>query len=178
LAGGHRSIFREISYIWQLYLPRLPDMHDDFGELFTTRELWFNGLIGLYGWGDTPFPGWVYDLALIPAGLIVALGIREIAGKWSLLRHRVAELGAYAAMGLGVLVLVGSSGYASYPVHPTEFVEPRYFLPMLPLMGVVLALAARGAGRRLGLVAGALIIMLMLTLDISSQLQVIARFYG
>jgi hypothetical protein len=178
LTGGHRSISKEISYIWQLYLPRLPGMHDDFGELFTTRQLWFNGLIGLYGWVDTPFPGWVYDLALIPAGLVAVLGIREMTSRRIALHRRVAELTAYAAMSLGALVLVGSSGYASYPTFPTEFVEPRYLLPLLPLLGVVLALAARGAGRRLGPVVGALVIMLMLALNIFSQLQVIARFYG
>ena len=49
----------EINYIWQLYLPRLPGMFNDFPGLSTTTQLWFRGYVGLYGWLDTPFPGWV-----------------------------------------------------------------------------------------------------------------------
>ena len=50
----------EISYIWQLFLPRLPGMHDDFAGVFTTRQIWFDWYVGLYGWLDTTFPDWVY----------------------------------------------------------------------------------------------------------------------
>jgi hypothetical protein len=42
----------------------------------------------------------------------------------------------------------------------------------------VLALAARGAGRRWGPAAGALILVLLFSHDLFSQLQVIARYYG
>jgi hypothetical protein len=58
------------------------------------------------------------------------------------------------------------------------FTEPRYLLPMLALWGAVLALAARGAGRRWGPSAGALIVVLVLAHDLFSQLQVIARYYS
>jgi hypothetical protein len=51
-------------------------------------------------------------------------------------------------------------------------------LPMLALLGAVLALAARGAGRRWGPVVGALIVVLFLSHDIFSLLQVTARYYG
>ena len=56
--------------------------------------------------------------------------------------------------------------------------RPRYLLPLLPLLGGALALAARGAGRRWGPAAGALIVVLFLAHDIFSQLHVISRFYG
>ena len=47
----------QVSYIWQLYLPRLPGMTNYFPGIFTSRQLWFDGLIGLYGWAETVFPG-------------------------------------------------------------------------------------------------------------------------
>jgi 4-amino-4-deoxy-L-arabinose transferase-like glycosyltransferase len=177
ILGGH-SLSRELSYIWQLYLPRLPWMHNDVGELFTTRQLWFRDLVGLYGWDDTVFPGWVYDVALIPAGLVAALCVRALASGRAQLRRRCGELATYAVMCAGLLVLVGATGYIQSPYTLVEYAQPRYLLPVIVLWGVVLALAARGAGRRWGPVVGALLVVLVIGHDLFSQMQVIARYYG
>jgi 4-amino-4-deoxy-L-arabinose transferase-like glycosyltransferase len=177
LTSGQQSIPHELSYIWQFFLPRLPWMRSDFGEIFTTRQIWFNDLVGLYGWQDTLFPGWVYNFALIPAGLIAALCIRELVVVRSAVRRRAGELAVYGIMTVGVLMLVGASGYHTFPTRVAEFAEPRYLLPMVALWGAVLALAARGAGRRWGPVVGALIVVLVIAHDVFSQLQVIARYY-
>jgi 4-amino-4-deoxy-L-arabinose transferase-like glycosyltransferase len=176
--SGHKSIFGELSYIWQFYLPRLPGMHNDFVGIFTTRQIWFRNAIGLYGWGDTAFPNWVYNAALIPVGVIAALCVRTLIIGRTALRDRAAELVTYAVMTAGVLVLVAAAGYLLFPVRVAEFTDARYLLPMLALWGAVLALAARGAGRRWGPAVGALIVVLVIAHDIFSQLQVVARYYG
>lgn len=178
IAAGHTSISHELSYIWQLYLPRLPWMHSYFGEIFTTRQIWFRDLVGFYGWSDTVFPGWVYNVALVPAGLIAALCLRELALHRTALRARMGELAAYAAIGAGLLLLIGAAGHTNVPGTPAAYAQPRYLLPLLALWAAVLALAARGAGRRWGPAAGALIVVLVLAHDLFSQLQVIARYYG
>ncbi len=49
-----------------------------FPGLSTTRQIWFDGLVGRYGWLDTSFPVWVDNLALIPAVLLAILAIREL----------------------------------------------------------------------------------------------------
>jgi hypothetical protein len=175
LAGRH-SILAEASYIWQFYLPRLPGMHPYFGGLLTTRVLWFDGLVGLYGWADTTFPGWVYNAALIPAALIAALAARTLFVHRHVLRHRLSEAAVYLAMTLGVLIMVGANDYLGG--NPGEYREPRYLLPMLALWGAVLVLAARGAGRRWGPSVGAAIIVLLIAHDLFSQLLLISRFYG
>jgi hypothetical protein len=178
LTGVGSSISGELSYIWQFYLPRLPWMHSDFGSIFTTRQIWFKDLIGLYGWSDTVFPGWAYNVALVPVGLIAILCIREMVRGRAALRSRVGEILTYAAIGVGVMALVGADGYLAFPRNVASYAEPRYMLPMVALWGAVLALAARGAGRRWGPPAGALIVVLVMGHDIFSQLQVIARYYG
>lgn len=178
VAGEHKSILGALSYIWQFYLPRLPWMRNDFGELFPTRQIWFRNVVGIYGWGDTPFPNWVYDVAPIPAALLVALLIRGLALGRAALRERWAELAVYAIVTVGVLGLVGAAGYSSFPVQVAEFSDARYLLPMLALWGAVLALAARGAGRRWGPSVGASIVVLAIAHDLFSQLQAIARYYG
>jgi 4-amino-4-deoxy-L-arabinose transferase-like glycosyltransferase len=179
LTGTHHGgVWGEASYIWQFYLPKLPGMHNDFAGLMTTRQLWFDGYVGLYGWLDTTFPGWVYSVALIPALLIVALCVRSLVASASVLRARAWELVVYCVLGVGLLLLIGADSYITFPVVNAEYADARYLLPLLPLLGAVLALAARGAGRRWGPVAGALIIALFLAHDVFSQLQVVARYYG
>jgi hypothetical protein len=172
------SIFEKASYFWELYLPALPGMPVYFHGISTTIQLWFDGLVGRYGWLDTFFQGWVYDVALIPAGLIAGLCVRELIRVRTALGERIAELAVYAAMGAGVMVLVGASDYLAYPKGIGAYVEPRYLLPMIALFGAILALAARGAGRRWGPAVGAALVMVVLAQDIFSQLLVISRYYA
>jgi hypothetical protein len=178
LTAARHSLSGALSYVWQFYLPRLPGMHNDFNGIFTTRQIWFRNVIGLYGWGDTAFPGWVYDFALIPVGVIAVLCIRAFALSWSTLRGRVAEFATYAVMSVGLLGLIGASGYLAFPTSAAEFTDARYLLPLVVLWAAILALAARGAGRHYGPVVGVLLVVLVMGHDIFSQLQVIARYYG
>ncbi len=173
--GKRGSILHEISYVWQFYLPRLPGMKSYFHGFPTTRIYWFDGLVGLYGWLDTTFPAWVYNAALIPAGILAVLFVRALVISRSALRNRLTELLTYAAMSCGVLFIIGADDYLHVP---GAYAEPRYVLPMLALWGAVLALAARGAGRRWGPVAGVLIVTLVMAHDLFSQLIVISRYYG
>jgi 4-amino-4-deoxy-L-arabinose transferase-like glycosyltransferase len=175
---ARRSMLGEVNYIWQLYLPRLPGMHVDFGDISPIRDLWFDGLVGDYGFEDTFFPRWVDTLAAIPLAAILGLAAREAYMRRSALRARLAEFGLYLAMALGLLVLVGASSYLWFPDEAAGFPEPRYVLPLSTLFAAVLALAARGGGRRWGAAAGALIVVLFMAHDLFSQLQVIARYYG
>jgi Predicted membrane protein (DUF2142) len=174
----HGSLWEEISYIWQLYLPRLPGMPHDFPHYDTAREVWLNGYVGLFGWLDTTFPSWIYDAALVPTALIVGLCARALLSTRAALRSRLGELLVYGTMSVGVMVLVAADSYVEFPQIAAEYGQARYLLPMLALLGAVLALAARGAGRRWGPVVGAVIISLLLAHDVFSQLQVIARYYG
>src|SRR5580692_2817914 len=174
----HGSLLAEANYIWQLYLPRLPGTVNDFPGLFPARDLWFDGYVGRFGWLDTFFPAWVYTLASVLAGLIACLFARALVVCRTLLREHASELAVYGAMTCGMLVLVGADSYLVFPTELAEFGQARYLLPLLPLFGAVLALAARAAGRRWGPMVGALMVLLFLAHDVFSQLQVVARYYG
>jgi hypothetical protein len=168
-----------LSYVWEIYLPRLPGMIHYFNGLVTYKDIWFDRSVGLYGWMDTMFPTWVDTIALLPAAIVVLLCGRELFSRRAALRARLPELGVYAAITIGVLVMIGASSYVSNALgNGPAFGEPRYLLPLLPLMGAVLVLAVRGAGRRWAPVVGAALVVLLFGYDIVSQLQVIARYYG
>jgi hypothetical protein len=178
LVSGKESLGGEIVYIWQLYLPRLPGMVNYFPGISTIRQLWFDRAVGFYGWLDTDFPVWVYNLALIPAGLIALLGLRALIDRRATLGRRLPELLVYLAMSIGLMVLIGADFHLHRISEGAGYGEPRYLLPLLPLAATMIALAARGAGKRWGPAVGTLIVLLFLAHDIFSQLLVVSRFYG
>jgi hypothetical protein len=79
-------------------------------------------------------------------------------------------------MGLGVLGIIGLDEYVN--LVPNEYIQLRYVMPLVALGAALLALAARGAGRRWGPVAGVLLVLVLLAHDLFSQLLVISRYYG
>lgn len=171
------SLFDNLSFIWQFYLPRLPGMSNDFPGLSTIHQLWFNRSVGFYGWLDTSFPPWVDSLALIPAALIAALGLRTLFLRRGRLRSRLPEIVVYLIMSVGLMALIGQDLYVHRNLEGTGWAQPRYLVPLLPLLALALAAAARGAGRRLGPAVGALIVVLFLAQDVFGQLLTVARFY-
>lgn len=176
---ANSSIPHSASYVWQLYLPRLPGMVHYLRGVSTLRDVWFDRFVGLYGWIDTQFPPWVYNVALVPAAAILLLLLRALFAHLAALRVRWVELLSYAAIAVGLMAMIGLTSFSSDAVqHLEAYADPRYLLPLLPLMCAAIGLAVRGAGRRWAPVAGALIVMTFLAHDLFSQMQEIARYYG
>ncbi len=174
---GRHPISSEIAYVWQFYLPRLPGMTNDFPGIFPPLQIWFKGIVGRYNWLETVFPGWVYTVALIPAAAIIGLCARELYLRRDDLRSRIGEFAVYLLICFGLMMLLAGASFVNFPTLNAGDSEPRYFLPLLALGSALLALAARGAGRRWGQVAGTAIVVLILTHDILSQLLEISRYY-
>ena len=81
-----------LSYLWQLFLPRLPGMAQHFATggvpAFTifVRRGW-----GAFGWYDVFFPRWVY-LAILAAMLVaIPLGLLAARREWRWIRRNSLE---------------------------------------------------------------------------------------
>jgi len=172
------SLTGEIVYIWEFFLPRLPGMANDFPGLSTLHQVWFNRTVGLYGWLDTTFPPWVYTFALIPAGLMALLALCSLIARRGALLRRKSELLVYVVICVSLLTLIGADSHLGSASEGAGYAQPRYVMPLLPLAAALVALAARGAGRRWGPTIGALIVTLFLAQEIFSQLLSVSRFYG
>jgi Predicted membrane protein (DUF2142) len=166
-----------LSYTWQFYLPRFSSMRDWF-EVSPLREAWFNGFVGRFGWLDYGFPRWVYDLALVIYGGLVVLLARELIGLRRRLRARGRELATYGALGLGLLLFVHAASYIGQLDNPGGFEQARYLFPLLSLYGAIVALAARGAGRRYGPAVGFILVSLAVAHSTVAMLLTLTRYYG
>jgi hypothetical protein len=170
LSGG-------FDYMWQFYLPRLP-WQDSLFQDYQLRHIWFNGFIGEFGWLDTRFHDWVYDLAVVVAAAIVAFAGRELYRVRSAIRSRLPELITYLALIAGLLLLIGGVSYVARIGGATGYEQPRYLFPLMALYGGVIALAARGAGKRYGPAAGVFLVCVAVAHSAAAMLLTLTRFYG
>jgi 4-amino-4-deoxy-L-arabinose transferase-like glycosyltransferase len=171
------GLTEQLGYTWQLYAPRLPFMNDQF-DYFPLYATWFKGSIGLFGWLDTRFPEWVYTLALCIVIPLIVLALVALVQRRSALREHWPELLTYAVMVAGLLGSIGFLGLRYRKDSGFIFEQARYLLPLLPLYGAGLALAALGAGKRFARPLGATIVVLALGHSLFAQLLVIGRFYA
>jgi Predicted membrane protein (DUF2142) len=166
-----------LSYVWQLFLPRLPGMNHQIAGV-PLHRVWFNGFIGRFGWLGYGYPQWVYDVAWRVAIAIVLLTLGGLARSLRALRTRWLELACYAVAVAGTAALVGLVDYQAFISHQPLYEQARYLLPLSALYGAAIALAARAAGRRYGPVLGAALVMLALAHTVFGQLITLTRYYG
>ena len=171
------GLTEQLGYTWQLYAPRLPFMNDQFVN-FPPYSTWFKGFIGVFGWLDTSWDEWVYRLALGVAIPLILLAALALWRRRATLVERWPELVTYAVMTAGLLGSIGFLGIRYRKDTGFAFEQARYLLPLLPLYATGVALAALGAGKRLGRPLGAALVVLALGHGVFAQLLVIARFYA
>jgi hypothetical protein len=172
---SHVSLGAHVSFLWQIFFPRLPGQHRLFPEYPAYEDLW-KTFVGAFGWIVARFPPWGYRVALAAFALVGALAGRTLVARRAALRRRRGELCAYATLVLVLLALVGLS--ADLRRNVVEVVQGRYLLPLLGLFAALLALAARGAGVRWGRAAGGVIVVAAVGWTLLGQLVTIAFFYG
>jgi len=171
------NLGEQLGYTWQLYLPRLPFMLDQFAY-FPPWEVWFRGLIGKFGWLDTQWPTWVYQVALGVFAVLAALaGVALWRCRAALVRHW-PELIAYGVMAGGVMASIGFLGIRFVRDTGFGFAQTRYLFPFLVFYGAFATLAALGAGRRFGRPVGAVLVLLAMAHGLLAQLLVVSRFYA
>jgi 4-amino-4-deoxy-L-arabinose transferase-like glycosyltransferase len=171
------GLTEQLSYTWQLYLPRLPFMDDQFSYV-PPYSSWFKGTIGIFGWLDTSFPEWAYRVALaiaIPLALLALLGVWQ---RRAVLRERWEEPLTWLTIVAGLLGSIGFLGIRYRADSGFAFEQARYLLPLLPLYASGLVLAALAVGRGWGRQLGAAIVLLALAHGVFAQLLVIGRFYA
>jgi 4-amino-4-deoxy-L-arabinose transferase-like glycosyltransferase len=178
--AAHLNVKGGLGYLWQSFFPRLPFMEDQFQQYpqYLLWESYFQGFVGRFGWFQYGFPLWVYEVALGIFAAVLAFAAVALARARSVVRERLGELACYVVVCLAVVAVVGLAGYRQLVFSNLPFEQGRYLLPLLPLYGALIALAARGAGRRWGPVAGAVLVVLAMAHSLFAELLTVARYYS
>ncbi|HEX2015145.1 MAG TPA: DUF2142 domain-containing protein [Solirubrobacteraceae bacterium] len=181
------NLKEQVSFVWQLFLPRLPFMADKgvglggaapYPGQFPLRDVWEVGLVGKFGWLDYGFAPAVYDAAwsiLQAVGVLFCFGLVTVRRT---LRRRLCEILAYAALAVGLMAVIGFADYRAQILVQPRFEQTRYLMPLLALYGGFFAVAVRGLGHRVGPLLGAALIMLAAAHTVFAQMLTVARFYA
>lgn len=165
------------SYVWQFYLPRLPFLT----PLKTTPELsmyaiWLRQGLGMFGWLDVYLPRWTYTCAAV---LLVGLGLATAGLLIRGLRGiRTLTLFGFLALALlSLLILLHLSEYLLLLQGGGPFLQGRYLLPVVGLLGLAVGLIVRELPLRLAIVGGATTITVLLVLQVLSLSAVTGAYY-
>jgi hypothetical protein len=174
-SGG--SLIGQISYLWQFYLPALPFMNDVFRDL-PVWTVYGQSFIGRFGWAEYGFVAWVYQLALAVIAALAVMVVVTLVRERDKLRRRWMEFATYALMAAGLAALVGVIGYRYRATHGFLFEQMRYLLPLLPLYGLLIVLAARAFRSRWAPVLGAVFVVLAAGHTLFAMLVTLNRYYA
>ncbi len=171
--------FKEmLTYVWESFLPRLPFMQDRFVYDFPLWDRYMRGWVGKFGWGDYQFPEWVAIVTAVVLSLLLIAAIALAVRHWGAFVRRWPEWLSYAGLALGMLFLLGYTGYGWKRDTGTDFEQGRYLLPLMALYAGLIAAGLRGLGARAGPVIAGLLVVAAASHSIWAQLMTIARFYG
>jgi 4-amino-4-deoxy-L-arabinose transferase-like glycosyltransferase len=178
-AGSSHTIAGVLSYIWQFYLPRLPFMDPVNGfSYWPAGHIWFVGFVGRFGDLEYGLPGVADAIAAVVYCAIVGLAGRELFVRRLTLRARAAELATYVVIMLGLLAVIHIPGYNVRLRNEGGWEQARYLFPLLPLYAAIVAIAARGAGRRYGPAVAVLIVSFAIAHSLLALLVTLNRYYG
>jgi hypothetical protein len=167
-----------LTYLWEVFLPRLPGMHPHFppgvypaGLIFAHRG-W-----AAFGWYQVSFPSWVYVLLEATMLGIAALGLVAVWRERRLVRSRRME--AALLMLFPIVVVAGFVAVFYTPDQRLAVAEfGRYAFPALAPLAALVVGALYGFGRRRMIAAGSILLVAMLALCYASQLLTLTAFYA
>ena len=141
-------------------------------------HIWFEGFVGRFGGREYGLPGVADGIA---AGVylgVLALAAARVGPQADPPLGPLAELATYMAILLGLLLVIHLPGYETRLKEEGDWEQARYLLPLLPLYGAIVAVAARGAGRRWGPAVAVVLISLAVAHSLLAFLVTITRYYG
>lgn len=167
-----------LSYLWQMFLPRLGFMTAHFpssgypGFVIFIERGW-----GAFGWYDVFFPSWVYSLILV-----ASLGVLVLSPWAAWLERRWLSahlLEALAVILMPIAVIAGfAAAYYTPGARPTVAEFGRYAFPAIGPIALLVVGALHAFGRRRMLYPAVALAVAMIALSYASQLLTLAGFYA
>jgi hypothetical protein len=175
-AGRPWQLSEQLSYGWQLFLPRTSNLQDLLPG-FPPYDLWLHGFIGRFGWLDYDVPVWMYAFARDVFIAVAVLAVVALVQRRRTVRPW-PEIAVFAVMMGGLLGAIAIGGYRAYISGAPPFEQARYLLPLLPLYALFPATAVKALPARFAPALGALLISGVLVHGVVAALVTLQRYYG
>jgi 4-amino-4-deoxy-L-arabinose transferase-like glycosyltransferase len=176
-SGGTPGLNAKLSYIWQIFLPRLPFMHDDFGP--SVHPFWSLYIVrawGGFGWLDVSLPNAVFHGLAVFMGVMAALVLYALWVKRDAVKAHWPEL----VVLVGAFVCVAGFSHAAFArFDPNAAIQEqgRYLFPAITVPAAAAMVACVGLGRRFAAIGGVALVTGMMLLCGYAQLYVFSAYF-
>ena len=178
VSGALHDVPDFLSYLWQVFLPRLPFMTAHFPAsgypaytIFVVRG-W-----AAFGSYTVTFPHWVYVVILVAMISAIPLSMLAAWREWIWIGRNWLEL--LVLISMPVAVIVGfEAAYYTPGTRPVIAEVGRYAFPAIGPLAVLVVGALHAFGRRRMLAVGTGLLVAMIALSYASQLLTLTSFYA
>ena len=169
-----------LSSIYQFYFRRLPGLQPRLGPEYGYRQVFIETFYGTFGSLEVRFKPRAYDLLQVLSAVGLVAFYTALAVRW---RHVMSRWPMVAVMSTLLVTNVVFLHYASYRAllgngGSDPLIVGRYLLPMVSLFGLAIAFTAGSLPRRLGPLAGAVILAVGILFALTGLGITMARFYA
>jgi len=167
-----------LSYLWEVFLPRLPFMAPHFENAgWPAFTIFVERGWGAFGWYDVLFPHWVFLVILAAMLAVPVLGVVVLLRERAVLRRRALELAVLLAFPIAVVAGFEAAFYTSGS-RPAIAEFGRYAFPAIGPLAVLVVASLHAFGRRGALLAGSGLLVAMIGLSFAGQLVTLTGFYA
>ena len=170
------------SYLWQFYLPKLWFMGTTFRPDWTVRDVFIDRFYGTFAQLEVYFSPSVMTLLSRLTMAAVVLALIGLAVRLRSVSKRSTALWVLAVFAAGAIAYMLDMHIAAYRSLASGAGDPvatgRYLLPLIAIYGLGIALAVSWLPRRVGAVAGGIVLGGLVLLQLGAMGIVVERFYA
>ncbi len=176
--GGTETNYKLVAvYAWELVLPRLPFMPEQF-RYSPPLSTWLDGFAGRYGWLDYGAPAQVNSTFRCFAAVVGLLALAALALHRRAVFARRWLVVAYAAFAVALVLVIAKTSYDYRRDTGFTFEQPRYLFGVASLYSLAVAVACLGLGRRAAPLLATVAVTLFALHDLTGITQTLVRYYG
>jgi hypothetical protein len=178
LAGSGRNPLAYLSYVWQVFLPRLPFMTDLHLQAWPAYDIYVERGFAAFGWYAIKFSTWVYLLIVAGIAAVAVLAARALSTHRQAARELLPAMAVLALLTATVIGGLHASFFSITGDRPVVSEQGRYAFTALAPLGAVAAAACYGLGRGRAPIVAASLVVAMAGLAYASQLMALTSFYA
>jgi len=177
VSSARSDIPGALSYLWQVFLPRLPFMGDLFVERWPAFDIYAIRGWGAFGWYALTFPKWVYVLIALTMLATAALAGVAVVRRRAVARGWGPEMLVLLTAIVGLIAAVHFAYYSKSP-RPIIAEFGRYAFPAITALATVAVGSAFALPRRWLAPAVTVLVVLVMGLSYASRLLTLVGFYS